>query len=571
MGACSVRRVVSGAVAPEATPREWSVPEYISVKVISLKELFSGTYNFRLPFFQRAYAWQTAEVGRLLANITEEMGSGAKQRPYLLGKLMLAQKPGNPDTALVDGHQRIMSLTILFAVLRDLEQDAEEKARLHAFIAGQGYRLNPQENLADFCDRYVQAPGATTVEPEEDLQDLGETERNIIENRNHLRAELNGPESAPANRRALAKFLAESCCVIVSSVDDEDDAWRILRIEEETRVAFNPTDRAKATLLSIVANDDRAVCQRIWEKCETQLGFTDMHCLLGHLRTMKLRKRSEKPVEIDLAEGFKLNMAGSGRAFLEKELEPAAQCLATIRRGELGDSKTHQAIASSIERLNWIHTQSWVPAALLWLSRRGNDTGAALFFSRLERLIWLMRIAGLDPTKQQVRILQLLGEIDRTAKVDDMRELEIGKALRESALSNLRSKTFDSKHYAGKVLRRISEALGQDPGPVHPEKVTIEHILPRAWPLNDGWRKNFPTKKSVQSYAHKLGNLTFLTGAENHSADTLDWGDKRPILARSRLVLANRLAATVEWTPDSIMNRTEELIRILFEAWDMKV
>jgi len=567
-----VRRVVSGAGAPEATPREWSVPEYISVKVISLKELFSGTYNFRLPFFQRAYAWQTAEVGRLLANITEEMSAGGKQRPYLLGKLMLAQKPVSADTALVDGHQRIMSLTILFAVLRDLAQDEGEKARLNTFIAGQaGYRLSPQESLADFCHRYVQAPGATMVEPEEDLQDLGETERNIIENRNYLRAELNGPESTPASRRALADFLAENCCVIVSSVDDEGDAWRILRIEEETRVAFNPTDRAKATLLSIVANDDRAICQRVWEKCEMQLGFTDMHALLGHMRTMKLRKRSEKPVEIDLAEGFKLNVAGSGRAFLERELEPAAQCLASIRRGELGDSMKHKAIALSLDRLGWIHTQSWVPAALLWLSRRREDAGTQLFFSRLERLTWIMRIAGLDPTKQQVRILQLLGEIDRTPKVDDMRELEIGRTLREAALSNLRSKTFDSKHYAGKVLRRISDALGQDPGPVHPEKVTIEHILPRAWPLNDGWRKHFPTKKSVQTYAHKLGNLTFLTGPENHSADTLDWVDKRPILARSRLLLANRLAATVDWTGDSIMNRTEELIRILFEAWDMKL
>ncbi len=336
-----------------------------------------------------------------------------------------------PDTALVDGHQRIMSLTILFAVLRDLAQEAEEKARLHAFIAGQGYRLNPQENLADFCHRYVQAQGATTVEPDEDLQDLGETERNIIENRNYLRTELNGPECTPASRRALAEFLAENCCVIVSSVDDEGDAWRILRIEEETRVAFNPTDRAKATLLSIVANDDRAICQRVWEKCETQLGFTDMHALLGHLRTMKLRKRSEKPVEIDLAEGFKLNVAGSGRAFLEKELEPAAQCLAAIRRGDFAESKKQQAVASSLERLAWIHTQSWVPAALLWLSRRANDAGTPLFFSRLERLIWIMRIAGLDPTKQQVRILQLLGEIDRTAKVDEMRELEIGKTLRE--------------------------------------------------------------------------------------------------------------------------------------------
>jgi hypothetical protein len=170
-----------------------------------------------------------------------------------------------------------------------------------------------------------------------------------------------------------------------------------------------------------------------------------------------------------------------------------------------------------------------------------------------------------------VRILQLLGEIDRVASVDDMRELEIGKSLREAALFNLRSKTFDSKHYASKILRRVSDAIGQDPGPIHPEKVTIEHILPRAWPLNDGWKKRFPTKKYVQTYAHKLGNLTFLTGPENHAADTLDWSAKRPILAGSRLLLANRLAATVDWTPESIMNRTEDMIRILFDAWELKL
>jgi hypothetical protein len=547
------------------------VQEYISVKVITLKELFSGTYSFRLPFFQRAYAWQTAEVGRLLANITEAMNSAAEPRHYFLGKLMLAQKPGNADTALVDGHQRVMSLTILFAVLRDLAEAGEEKSRLHAFISGSEYRLNPQENLAEFCSRYVQAPGATEVEPEEDLEELCETERNIIENRNYLKGELSAQEVTPTTRRALADFLAQSCYVIVSSVHEEAEAWRILRIEEETRVGFNETDRAKATLLSIVANDDRAACQRAWEKCEAELGFTDMYALLGHLRTMKLRKRSEKPVEIDIAEGFKLNVAGAGRAFVEKELLPSAQRLAAIRSAEIADGAKRKAIARSIDRLGWIHPHLWVPAALLWLSRRGEDASTALFFSRLERLIWIMRIAGLDPTKQQVRILQLLGEIDRAVKVEDMRELEIGKTMREAALSNLRSKTFDSKHYAGKVLRRVSDAIGQDPGAIHPEKVTIEHILPRAWPLNDGWRKRFPTKKSVQTYAHKLGNLTLLTGAENHAADTLDWSEKRPILAGSRLVLANRLAATVDWTPDSIMNRTEDMIRILFVAWDLQL
>lgn len=549
--------------------RELFVQDYISVKVVALKELFSDTYRFRLPFFQRAYAWQTLEVGRLLSSITEAM-SAAEPRGYFLGKLMLAKKPGNPDTGLVDGHQRIMSLTILFAVLRDLEDDKSVCARLNGFISGGGYRLVPQTTLADFCHRYVQAPGATHVEPDEDMAELSETERNIIENRNHLKAELSDRDVTPALRLALAEFLAEHCCVIVSSVEDEDEAWRILRIEEETRVEFNETNRAKASLLSIVPQDDRVECQGLWEQCEILLGAADMHALLGHLRTIKLRKRSEKPVEIDIAEGFAFNKPGAGKAFLANLLLPAAERLAGIRRDQQAAPAVRTPVAECMDRLSWINPQIWIPPALLWLSRGASDKDSQLFFKHLERLIWMMRIAGQDPGKQQRRLLALLAEIDRGTRVEDMRELEISRVVRDAALANLRSKTFDSKHYDARVLRRISIQLGQDPGPVHSRTLTIEHILPQGWSQKSGWRRHFPSKKSVQGYAHKLGNLTFLTAAENQAADTLDWSDKRRIYASSRLLLSNRLGATVDWTPDAIMSRTEDMIRILFEAWDMK-
>jgi hypothetical protein len=151
-----------------------------------------------------------------------------------------------------------------------------------------------------------------------------------------------------------------------------------------------------------------------------------------------------------------------------------------------------------------------------------------------------------------------------------MRELEIPHAMREAALTNLRSKTFDAKQYSARVLRRISVALGQDPGPVNATSVTVEHILPRGYAQKSGWRRHFPSKKVVQAHSHKLGNLTFLTAADNQTADTLDWQDKRPIYARSKLVLANRLGATADWTAQSITSRTEDMIRILFETWDLK-
>ena len=138
--------------------------EFISVNVISLKELFSDAYHFRLPYFQRAYAWHTVAAGRLLADVTTAMA--ANKPYYCLGKLMLAKSPRSPETALVDGHQRIMSLTILFAVLRDLEDDAADKARLARLHRRIGHRLSPQETISRIsATATFRLPGRPTSSP----------------------------------------------------------------------------------------------------------------------------------------------------------------------------------------------------------------------------------------------------------------------------------------------------------------------------------------------------------------------------------------------------------------------
>lgn len=542
------------------------VHDYISVSVVPLGTLFSGAYHFRLPYFQRAYAWQTPEVGRLLSDIVGAMRRHDGQRPYFLGKLVVAKKADAPSAALVDGHQRVMSLTLLFAVLRDLESDAKLQDRLNGFIRGDDVRLSPQDVMAEFCERYVQAPGATAIDPAIDFETLSESERNIIENRNTLRAELSGGEYTPELRRALIGYLAERCCVIVSSIEDEDEAWSLLRTEEETRVDFSKSDRAKFSLLAIVPPAERASCQKIWENCEAALGATDMHALLGHIRLLKRRRLSGKPVEIDIADTFKFNAPGAGHSFLDSELRPAAERLAALRQAS--DTSPLPKLA---ERCRWVDPQLWVPAALLWLEKTRPPEETLLFFKRLERLVWIMRIAGFDPTKQHTRIIHLLGEIDRGVTVSRMTELDITPRLRDAAIFNLRSTSFDAKHYSGRVLRRISIALGQDPGPVERNSVTIEHILPRGYAPKSGWRTHFSSREAVQRYTHRLGNLTFLAPGDNQQADTLDWAQKKPILARSHFLLSKHVADERDWTPDRILARTETLIGVLFKDWEIKL
>ena len=114
--------------------------------------------------------------------------------------------------ALVDGHQRAITLAMLFAVLRDLaavdetmpaEQRTEMRRRLQALLSasesgGQqpGWRLATKQQMSTFFVHFVLEPGATLNNPE-DLADLKPAERNLISNRDRMR-DILGPARACA-------------------------------------------------------------------------------------------------------------------------------------------------------------------------------------------------------------------------------------------------------------------------------------------------------------------------------------------------------------------------------------
>ena len=243
-----------------------ALSEPIAASVLSLAELFSDQNRFRLPHFQRAYAWSVDQVTRLLTDLIEASGRPEARRRHFLGRLLLARPDGGDAVSVIDGHQRLMSLTILFAVLRDLAEDAAERDRTAPLIAATlkrgdqeefSVRLTPHAGLAPFMARYVQSDGATRVELDGDPSELSETEANIIANRDYLRNELRDADDARALRRQLGEFLCTCCKVVVIEVEEELEAWSMLQTEEQTRLDFNPVDRAKASILSARSASDR--------------------------------------------------------------------------------------------------------------------------------------------------------------------------------------------------------------------------------------------------------------------------------------------------------------------------
>lgn len=548
------------------------MPRLISVEVKPLGELFASDRRFRLPWFQRAYSWQTPQVARLIGDLLEAMAA-PEGEDYLLGTLMLADVEGGDGLAIVDGHQRIVTLTIVAAVLRDLEPAGPVRSLLEGIVAGDGQppwrpRLVPQANVAEFLEAYVQRDGGTMLDVDESEIAFSEGERRIVEVREYLKSRFSMARDSAAVRARLPRFLFDRCRVVVHLYDCEDYAWRALNVEEDTRVAFALGAQAKATILGVVPHADREIAVEAWERCEDRLGTTAIGELLSYIRTLKSRRRSNKPIEHEICRLF--DIGRNPREFVDGWLVPHSRSLEALRLAAHGGGALRPEIEACVARLYWIEQELWLPAALRWLEVQGAEhEHSPEFFRLLDRLIWILRLSSVDPSGQMRTIIEVLGEIDRGLPPAEMVSLSISWQLTSDAVSNLRSRNFCLKSYAAMVLRRLSLLHGRDSGPVDKKNVTIEHVLPRNPDKNQDWRAKFSSAAEVRAYVNRLGNLTFLSQADNQLASTKRWPLKREILARSGFVLSEQAALIDEWDQAAITARTEELVALLLSDWQL--
>ena len=96
-----------------------------------ISKIFSDGYAFSIPRYQRPYAWTTEQVGELLDDLqyAARQGGGdiGSYPPYFLGSVVLIKDPEKPDAEVVDGQQRLTTLTILLCVMRELADTGKSK------------------------------------------------------------------------------------------------------------------------------------------------------------------------------------------------------------------------------------------------------------------------------------------------------------------------------------------------------------------------------------------------------------------------------------------------------------
>lgn len=547
--------------------------ERISALALPVSRVFSSDFRFSLPYFQRGYAWQIEHAGRLLRDIALHADRQGEIDWYPLGQIIVSRAHEDAVTLVADGHQRLITLTIMLAILRDLESDPELKHRLARCIsappmAGKSsvFHLSTQTAASLALRDYVQRDGAT-AHPGPDDADLTDSEANILANRDHLSLQLGTLDAAA--RRVIARFLLDRCMLVVTVLDDEKAASLMFSTMHDTGLRPSSSDLFKARVLGNIEPDERDTCQSIWESREAALGEDSFAKLFHHMAFIAGGPLQRRAFNAVLDHHYRLDNPGEARIFVEQHLQRYGRCLEAISLASPASGSLPAAIRRRLQFFSWIRAhETWIAPLIEWLATSGFEHARTpAFLRRLEALAWCETIMATEPPYRDARYTRLIAAIRKGNALDPGSPLDVTKAEQNEIRAKLSAPNFTRRRYRMFLLLRINATLEASDAIAQLPEATIEHVFPRSPAKSSKWIGDFGQGKQSKRLRDELGNLTLLTEAEQTKTQNYDFTIKRAVLATSTFALSRNLAEQALWGPDEIRANTQRRIDLLFRDW----
>ncbi len=555
-----------------------------SSRTLSIADLLSQPCLLMVPAFQRPFAWTVSEAGQLLDDLATAAGLDGpegRQEHYFLGTILLLER--RPDAGLapacdiIDGQQRLATLTILIAALRDLLEGGPDDlvARLGRAIqappgtdpaqARSRLALGPRDQ--GFMATYVQAPRACMEMPDGELTP---TEGAMLVVREHFVAELS--RLSVADRRRLAAYLLDACHLVVIQSDDIDRAHRMFVVLNDRGRPLLREDILKADMGSGLTLDEADAVFRRWDAVAVKLGahFED---LFAHIRTLhgKHRPHIITAIRDIVAE------RGGALAFIEKDLEPLGDTLASVLDPWSEASDLSPAGRRSLVYLNRLNGAEWVPAVMLALRQRAQDPmRAEELVAEIDRLAHVLRLLCQGSAKRQRRFQQIVELIASGAAIArDTGPFELSRDELRTLHYNLRDIHQRAPSMCKLLLMRLDDEISGLLPSHDPADFSVEHVLPVRPSARSLWREVIPDPAERNACTHSLGNLVLLTQKQNDRARNEEFSRKveiylTPETGRPILALTRQVVAATTWTAGDIRRREAQLLGRLFAMWRLE-
>lgn len=544
-------------------------------------KVFSNDFVFTIPLYQRPYAWTTEQAGELLEDLLTSLGDGNEPidnvNPYFLGSIVLI-KGDKPDAQVVDGQQRLSTLTILLAALRTLVQPQfadvltellYEKPNPLLDIPPR-YRLTLAKRDADFFKEYIQNEGGISNLKDLNSAALSDSQKNIKENALLFLKRLE--QLSESHRVRLAQFIIKQCFLVTVSTPDLDSAYRIFSVLNERGLDLSLTDILKAEIIGPIPDAQKEAYTSKWEDTQEELGRDGFQNLFTHIRMIYRKAKLSSSVLKEFREYVR--PADNPQQFIDKTLCSLADALYTIKTATYQSDKRAEEVNKLFKQLNRIDNSDWIPPAILYLSRNPNHPdGLVQFFTDLDRLAAGLMIRRANINERIERYGRLIAVIESGEDLyTPDSPLQITSEEKNNILKMLDGDLYLIQKIRLYVLLRLDAALSEGEASYNFSNVTVEHVLPQNPASNSMWVKWFPSQEERERYVNRIGNLVLLSSGKNSQAQNYDFELKKQKYFTTKtgvspFALTTQVLNEQEWTPEVIERRQKELIGVLKRVW----
>jgi len=586
-----------------------------SVNKYQISEIFSTerAVIYNVPRYQREYTWGTSQWEELFDDINEN------ESGYFLGSIICIDQSTdtlqNSKLEVVDGQQRLTTLSLLFAALYTRLRSSQDesirskvntlKNRLILEDSNEVLRLTPQQQNNNLNDYLALLYEVGLIGERERPANAGN--RKIIKAYRYFENRLDNLTPDNQDYTQILAFLNKTyqACLVKIEVLTHSDAYTLFETLNNRGAPLTAVDLIKNKLLSQLENANQGNLERYfdrWNRLITQLGddyaiqerfFRQYYNSFKNELNSPFRTEDGQrdplgtlATRSNLIQIYERLITREPAHFLESLYE-ASNCYAMML-----STRAHELSARLEKEFQNIDHVQAAPAYVLLMNLLLYKERYELSDEQVERLVFLLvsffvrrNVTDTPPTRDITRLFMRI--IDR---IEHLRGEEVFSTIRNELRSVSTSDEIFRRKLEGAIYEENSgiarfilcylaekgmtneynSDLWKKDGKQY--SWTIEHIFPQGENIPDAWVQMIANGDQQlatahqKTYVHTLGNLTIT--AYNSSLGNKSFEEKRDRVDRNgnyvgfknRLNLNERLATATTWTTEQIALRTQSIV-----------
>lgn len=523
------------AAAPSASS-EPMVTRHLKIGQIFNKE---DDYIFRITQNMRAYEWGRDEVETMFYNIVDSMNED-DEASYELNQIMVL-KEGEKIHEVADGQQRLITMCLLYAAIRNVTVDDDLRKNIQAVLWHKELRKEP-------------VPRVTLRERHNDVL------KELLEGKKQFRVRDGHPD--PVQHLMLKNYFILRDAVEKEVKEDPDFCFNFFKyLKTKVQVYLTiPVDRKTARklvanggkgknaedvdmfkssviFLGIKSEQEQDVYLKRWDALAVEVGRGVLQDSIVLAAQVSLRKMAKKDGILDISEAFWKIYGSDGVSFIQEVIKVNARELHAFRQGNVRQANIDWKSKLQLlflRDIGLIATAKEIEMAVLSLlcmgefHKEANKEYVNTALPILERIGLFFAVASVNKKVRCKRVLSIATSIQERK---DLRQFDLNKVEEAEVLESLDldwGETPTKRKVATAILRRLDAARSykESESIIDIDNITLEHILPKSPRQGSHWKLQW-SREDQDRWTHRLGNLAILNGKKNSKAGNEDFMKKR--------------------------------------------